>query len=298
MTHTTFPTFVSRELLHEWSDFSRAEATVGAALVDLGSNTHRWMHFILAYAAWNARFANGVAALASFIGEQKNLFKDTSVPAVVSDRSNYIASFVFDAARDEYDDRTEEHRDTQRCLGQATIMGAADFFAIDLHTISEPQWVHSFSNTVLAGYTGINALQNETAQTHPLPGELLHRIFQGLGYHLGSELLAGREFSILDSFLRSQHPELVEHLQGYTTTFAGGLHHGYAWIGVSRETDTQALASTQDKHFGHALQGVNEALTFVPAHLSDECILALRHGFLRFSNDHAHFFQRAGQVID
>ena len=66
------------------------------------------------------------------IGDKKNLFQDPSVPAIVADRSNYVASFVFDAARDEYDDHIQAHRDTHRCLGQATIMGMADFFKVDL----------------------------------------------------------------------------------------------------------------------------------------------------------------------
>lgn len=296
MTHTTFPTPVSREVLHDWIDFAKAEATVGASLVDLGNDTNKWMHFIVAYAGWNGRFANGVSALASFIGEQKSLFKDANVPPIVADRSNYIASFVFDAARDEYDDHIQEHRDTHRCLGQATIMGAAEFFGIDLNTLAEPQWLHSFSNTVLAGYTGTNPLQTEAIQANPLPGELLHRIFQGIGYHLGSELLADREFSIIDSYLREQKPDLVHHLLRYTTTFAGGQHRGYAWIGI--HSGANEGGGVEDDHFRSALQGVNEALGFIPAHQTDECMLALRHGFLRFAHDHEHFFQRAGQVTE
>lgn len=296
MTQTTFPTSVTRALLHSWIDFSQAEALVGASLVDLGEDANEWMHFLVAYAGWNGRFANGVAALASFIGEQKNLFKDPKAPAIVADRSNYLASFVFDAARDEYDDHIQAHRDTHRCLGQATIMGAADFFGIDLNTLTEPQWLNIFSNSVLSGYTGTNALQTEIGQASPLPGELLHRVFQGIGYHLGSELLADREFSIIDSYLRTQKPELVHHLLRYTTTFAGGPHRGYAWIGI--HSGANDGGGVEDEHFLYALQGVNEAIGFIPPHLTDEAILALRHGFLRFAHDHAHFFQRAGKITE
>ena len=296
MSQTTFPTPVTREILHAWIDFTKAENTVESALVNLESDTNKWMHFIIAYAGWNGRFANGVSALASFIGEQKNLFKDASMPSIVADRSNYIASFVFDAARDEYDDHIQEHRDSHRCLGQATIMGTANFFGLDLHKLAEPQWLHRFSNSVLAGYTGVNALDTAQVTANPMPGELLHRIFQGIGYHLGSELLADREFSIIDSYLRDKKPELVHYLLHYTTTFAGGLHRGYAWIGI--HSGTNDGGGVEDEHFRHALQGVNEALGFIPAHLTDECMLALRQGFLRFAHDHEHFFHRAGQVTE
>lgn len=296
MLKTTFTTPVTREMLHEWIDFSKSESIVSTALVALENDTNKWMHFIVAYAGWNGRFANGVAALASFIGEQKNLFKDNNVPAIVADRSNYIASFVFDAARDEYDDHIQEHRDTHRCLGQATIMGAAEFFNVDLKTLVEPQWLHSFSNSVLAGYTGTSVLQDSNALTNLLPGELRHRIFQGIGYHLGSELLADREFSIVDSYWREQKPDLVHHLLHYKATFAGGPHRGYAWIGI--HSGANDGGGVEDEHFRYALQGVNEALHFIPVHLNDECVLALRQGFLRFAHEHEHFFQRAGQVTE
>ena len=218
------------------------------------------------------------------------------MPSIVADRSNYIASFVFDAARDEYDDHIQEHRDSHRCLGQATVMGAAEFFGINLNTLSEPQWLHRFSNSVLAGYTGVNTLDTAQVTANPMPGELLHRIFQGIGYHLGSELLADREFSIIDSYLRDKKPDLVHHLLRYTTTFAGGQHRGYAWIGI--HSGTNDGGGVEDEHFRHALQGVNEALGFIPEHLTDECMLALRQGFLRFAHDHEHFFQRAGQITE
>ena len=296
MTTTTFPNSATRELLQEWVDIPQIEARVGAALVDLGDTSTSWMHFLLAYAFWNGRVANGVSSLAAFIGEQKNLFKDPHLPNVVADRSNYIASFVFDAAREEYDDQMEHHRDTRRCLGQATIMGAAQYFGIDLASMQEPQWLHAFHNSVRAGYLGLSPLAIDAARENLLPAELLHRIFQGMGYHLGNELLADREFSILDTFLRTQQPALVSHLLGFTTAFAGGKHRGYAWIGLHNSTSGEAPPS--DQHFQHALQGVNEALALIPAHLTDECMLALRHGFMRFASDHEHFFHRAGQVLE
>lgn len=296
MNQKTFPAFVTIDLLQDWNDFAKSEANVGASLVDLGPGNNAWMHFLVAYSGWKSRFPNGVAALASFIDEQRNLFKEADVPAIVADRSNYIASFIFDEARDECNDHIQTQRRMPRGLGQATIMGAAEFYGIDLNNLFEPQWLHSFRNTVLAGYTGINILQIEPVQANPLPGELLHRIFQGIGYHLGSELLGKREFAIIDSFLRAQNSELVHHLLHYRTTFSSGQQSGYAWIDI--HSAPKMYNGLEDDFVCYALQGVNKALGFIPTHLTDECMLSLRHGFLRFSHDQQHFFQRAGQVTE
>jgi hypothetical protein len=82
------------------------------------------LRFVGRYAAWNGLFGAGVAALAGKIGHSRRLFLERAEPiSALADRSVPVASYFFDAARDEFDDRDTAHRDTHRCLAQALLKG-------------------------------------------------------------------------------------------------------------------------------------------------------------------------------
>lgn len=88
------------------------------------------LRFFTQYAGWNGYFANGVAALASLIGDNRGHFQESGFARAVADRSNCVASFIFDAARDEYDDHISPLRDTHRCMAQASLISMAKFYGL------------------------------------------------------------------------------------------------------------------------------------------------------------------------
>ena len=157
--------------------------------------------------------------------------------------------------------------------------------------MSEPQWLIQFNKRVLNGYEGVHPFD---AQPDAMPAELLHQVFAGLGYHLGSELLADKEFSILDTHLRTHLPALVQSLLRYSITFAGGKHRGYAWVGI--HSGSNDGGGVEDDHFEFGLAGANVGLSYIPEHLREGCVAALKQGFTRFNHDHEFFFAHAGVV--
>ena len=264
-------------------DFAAHEQMIGDAVRNaMGSATGR-IRFFGNYTSWNGFFGSGVAALAGKIGRCKRLFLDPHEPVeAIADRSVYVASFFFDAARDEFDDRETVHRDTHRCLAQATIRGLLDYEAKH-GTVLQPSAV----NVLLAESLALKALNNRVALGYGVgtPDDLLS-IFGSIGYHLGSELLADREFSIIDSMLRAAAPELVAYLQASKVRIAGQEHQAYQWVAIHSGHGGGAEAD----HFQWATQGARLALRFVPAQLHAQLRREVHRGFQAFAADHREFF--------
>lgn len=266
-------------------DFDGQSAAVRSALAAALDEPVARVRFLGRYASWNGFFGSGVATLAGKIGRSRGLFADPAQPLrALADRSVYVASYFFDAARDEFDDRDTVHRDTHRCLAQSMLKGLIDHEAangalgdgIDLNVLlDEPLWLKALNDRVAVGYGA--------GTPDDLPS-----VFASIGYHLGSELLADQEFSIIDRTLRELAPALVTHLQDTTVNIAGQDHRAYQWISIHSGHGGGAEAD----HFEWATQGARLALRFVPARYHDDLRRQLHLGFQSFARDHREFFER------
>lgn len=258
-------------------DFSAATARVSARL-KLITDGEQLTRFFVHYASWNSRFANGVSALVSLIGERRELFQEQGFPRAVSDRSNFIASYIFDAARDEYNDHINPIRDTHRCMAQASLISMSAFYGLGDKVLDEvePLSLQKVNVSVLPGYTG---------QGRPVNDDV-GRVFSAIGYHLGSELLADSEFSVIDEYLRQNRNELVQHLMRSTVELAGGKHRCYAWVGVHSGHG----GGVEADHFDYALSGARVALKYLVGDRRKEALASLAEGFIAFEKDHALFF--------
>jgi hypothetical protein len=258
-------------------DFEAVEERVRKRLARL-SSAQDVLRFFVHYASWNGYFANGVVALTSLVGNSRDLFREPGFARAVADRSNYVASFFFDAARDEYDDHINPLRDSHRCMAQASLICMKDYFGLgdELLNEDEPAELEAVNLGVLAGYTG-----QACADSGRVP-----QAFSAMGYHLGSELLADREFSLIDEYLRQHHSDLVQHLMRSTVALAGGPHRCYAWVGVHSGHG----GGVEADHFDHAAQGARLAMRYVAAGSAGQAMAALVAGFRAFDRDHARFF--------
>jgi hypothetical protein len=269
---------VNEATLRALVDFEAARQRVRDRLAQLGDG-EGLLRFFVHYASWNGHFANGVSALSSLLGSSRNLFREAGFPRAVADRSNFIASYFFDAARDEYDDHINPARDSHRCMAQAALISMKDFFGLPEAALEEdePPELLVVNDGVLAGYTGQPAAaEGRVAQA-----------FWGIGYHLGSELLADQEFSLIDEHLRQHQPNLVHHLMRSTVQLAGGKHRCYAWVGVHSGHG----GGVEADHFDYALEGAHSALRYLVGGEGALAVRALNDGFRAFEQDHARFFR-------
>lgn len=269
---------VSEATLRSLVDFEAARQRVRDRLAPLKEGEHL-LRFFVNYASWNGHFANGVSALSSLLGSSRNLFREAGFPRAVADRSNFIASYFFDAARDEYDDHINPARDSHRCMAQAALISMKDYFKLPDAALEEdePAELVAVNDGVLAGYTGLPAAAEGRAA----------QAFWAIGYHLGSELLADQEFSLIDEHLRQHQAALVHHLMRSTVKLAGGTHRCYAWVGVHSGHG----GGVEADHFDYALEGAHSALRFLVGTEPAVAAQALNNGFRAFERDHASFFR-------
>jgi hypothetical protein len=262
---------------HTLVDFEESAQRVKDRLAQI-TNGEQLTRFFVRYAGWNGRFANGVAALVSLIGDQRDLFQEAGFPRAVADRSNFIASYIFDAARDEYNDHINPIRDTHRCMAQASLICMSAFYGLGNKVLdeAEPEALRQLNEAVLVGYTGRTIVGDD----------MTTRVFAGLGYHLGSELLADREFSIIDEYLRQHKNDLVQHLMRSTIELAGGQHRCYAWVGVHSGHG----GGVEAEHFEYAVSGARAALKYLVNTPHDRAMSSLAAGFRAFEREHAAFF--------
>lgn len=268
---------LDESFLRQQVDFDAVEARVRARLESL-RDASALLRFFVHYASWNGCFAGGVAALTSLVSNQRDLFRERGFPRAAADRSNYVASFFFDAARDEFDDHINPERDSHRCMAQASLLSMQDHLQLPAALLDEvePEGLVAINRGVLHGYTGQSgAASGPVAQA-----------FSAIGYHLGSELLADREFSLIDEYLRREHPLLVQQLMRRTVTLAGGTHRCYAWVGVHSGQG----GGVEADHFERALEGARLALRFLAEGSPEQATQALVAGFRAFERDHARFF--------
>lgn len=268
---------IDADWLRSLVDFGAVEQRVRERLQQLDDDA-ALLRFFVRYASWNGAFAGGVAALTSLVSRQRDLFREPGYPHAASDRANYIASFFFDAARDEYDDHINPERDSHRCMAQASLLAMREHLGLPAALLDEPEppALQALNDGVLDGYTGARARA---------PGSAA-QVFAAIGYHLGSELLADREFSLLDEHLRGRRAALFEHLKRATVPLAGTTHRCYAWVGVHSGHG----GGVEADHFDHACAGARLALRYLTTGDPEGARAALAAGFRAFDADHATFF--------
>ena len=243
------------------------------------------LSFIHRYVSWNGYFGSGVATLAGKIGRSRSVFVDREEPFfAVADRSVLVASFVFDAARDEFDHKSTPWRDTHRCLAQAFLKGSHQFFSsennIDQKIFALPFWLKGLNTRVAQGYG---------ART---PDDALH-IFHAMGYHLGSELLADKEFSLIDALLSERFPTLISYLHERSFSVGDEQHNGYTWL----RTHSGHGDAVEADHFKYAMRGIEFAYRYLEPEKEEEMDYHLKEGFLLFARDHHEFFTRVQNGI-
>lgn len=279
------PTRIHRHDLEERFDFDASNGLVESALGRAMRSHTSLLRFMARYTSWNGYFGSGVAALAAKIGRSRGLFTDRSQPiTALADRSVLVASFFFDAARDEFDDSDTEHRDTHRCLAQATLQGILQYSRMsDNDTInaalSDPAWLDGLQERVAIGY---GAHSNDS----------LANIFRAIGYHLGSEVLADQEFSLIDQALENGDPELTAYLKATKIKIVRWEHVAYAWIDIHSGHGGGAEAD----HFEWAVKGLRRGFQFSDPAKHEELKEQVFLGFGDFARDHALFFDRVNEL--
>ena len=230
------------------------------SLLEQRNRDQALLKFMSAYARYNANFPGAICALVAAITNFPGLEDPTEPLEILQDRRHQMASYVFEAARDEFAGATH------RGLAQQTIRGMLEFFGPGAANVAlQTPWLDSISRFIRSSY-------EPTSQSKKA-------LFQALGFHLASEYYASFEFSILDFFLDEYFPELRKHL------VAQGA---YGWIAAhSCFGDDVELA-----HYQAAVKGIECAERYLP---TLDWVEQLRIGADKFGEQWRLFVKWAGR---
>lgn len=273
--------FISHGELVNAVDFERHEKSVENLLQNI-STDEMLLRFLIEYASWNGYFAAGVVGLAAEIGCNRQLFVEEGFRRHAADRSTLVASYIFEAARDEFDDSINNERDPHRSLSQVTLIAAADYLD-EKHSTTRFNEMLDQPDGLELDMLNMRVIQGYCASSN----NSVTRTLNGIGYHLGSEILADREFTIIDRFLRQNYNDLVQRLMRTTVTLGDATHRAYAWIGIH----SQLGGGVEQDHFEAALEGANKALEYSPADDRARRKGLILNGFKTFAEDHRTFFE-------
>jgi hypothetical protein len=241
----------------------------------------RLLSVLARYIQFNSAFGPGLANLAGEIAARQGLFRDADEPVrILQDRAAEVASDFFYAAVDEFDDRATPWRDTHRTLAQACLKGMGAYFGYEPAQLNDVLGINATTpqsmQRVWEGY-GVGAQLEEP------------RLFRGMGFHTGSEILADQEFVIIDGILREGRPELVAALEAMKVPMLGERHNAYYWIRIHTGVEAE--------HFDAALKGVNNALRFYAGERSLAAVKAsILEGFSHFAGVQGEFMAALGEA--
>ncbi len=229
------------------------------------------LKILLRYAHFNFPFAGSMASLAGTIACRRGIFRDSDekIP-FLTDCSLEIAASIFFAAIDEFGGPIISPRHTHHLLARQTIAAIAEHsgYKPANDNMLNQNTIHA-ANQVSSGYR-----VNEDFDTP--------RLFEAIGFHIGSEILAAKEFQIIDSYLREKEPQIVLFLQ--ERRFDEGRVTAYHWI--------SAHLDAEPKHLEQAIEGANLGLRYYVGKESKETLRnSILKGFHAFASLQTCFMQ-------
>lgn len=261
-TTATFDSLFDRE-----ENNSKIEATIELAALD----PTKLYCFMQRYAYFNSFAGSLVARLASSIGLSYQLFRQSEVAVIEqSDRGLEIAAKVLAATIDEHADAGAQQV-PHRTLAQATLQAIGEYAELseaELNKISQaPSWMETIIQDLIAGYQG--RIDN------------LEALVTALGFHIGSEMLADQEYSLIDKVVRhtNRGSGFDAWLQGKQVLVKSKRLSPWYWIVVHGKHNSSGVEA---EHFQLALDALNLLAQYRPE--SGELILQwASKGFLDFA---------------
>lgn len=254
-----------------WVERAVAESTNNERLrrrLDTIDSAGMLLCFLQRFVIFNDALAARVPFLAGLIHLTPDLFLDRRAEEAFCRQCNgRIAAFVAEAANDEYR-ITERQNLVHQYLSQQFLLGVFDHFAADPKSFNRRHPLSPALRSLL-----------EQARSRFLEERSAGQIFAALGFHVGLEVFAHQEFTLLDAWLRARQPDLVAALE-----WDDGQGSAYRWLAIHTVVEI--------KHYRAGL----EALTFAldSFHARDqvaEMAGHIRQGFEAFVDLQGHYYE-------
>lgn len=254
-----------------WIERAVAEATNNDRLrrrLDSIDTADTLLCFLHRFVVFNDALAARVPFLAGLIHLTPDLFLDEQAEEEFCRQCNgRIAAFVAEAASDEYQ-ITERQNLVHQYLSQQFLQGAFDHFAADPKSFNRRHPLPPALRLLLGEARSRFFAERTAAQ-----------IFAALGFHVGLEVFAHQEFTLLDAWLRARYPGLVATLERDS-----GEGSAYRWLAIHTVVEI--------KHYRAGLEALSFALdSFHPRDRVTEMAGHIRHGFETFVDLQGRYYE-------
>jgi hypothetical protein len=267
------------ETFHNLFDRNQNDAIIESTVEVAATNPVKLYYFMQRYAYFNSFAGSLVARLASSIGLSYHLFRQPGISVLdQSDRGLEIAAKVFAATVDEHADPSAD-KVPHRTLAQATLKAVGEYAQLSDAQLNQaaqtPEWMNEIITIALDGYSG-------------KIGDL-EALATSLGFHIGSELLADREYSIIDKVVRytNRGEGFDTWLKGKQVEVGGKSLSPWYWIVIHGKHNSTGVEA---EHCQFAIDALNLLAQYRPE--SHETILKwASQGFLDFAQLQERLFQ-------
>jgi hypothetical protein len=209
--------------------------------------------FMQRYTHFNGYAGSLVARLASSIGLSRQLFNSSSNLVIdEADRGLEIAAKVLAATIDEHSDKGAKSV-AHRTLAQATLKSIGDYAGLTVgernHFSLLSDWMQETLDNTVRGYQGI-------------PGDPV-ALIRAMGFHAASEVLASREYSVIDKVIRYENHS--RGLDAYLRKINGkveieqGQFSAWYWIVIHGKHQGSGVEA---EHFQFALEALDLAAQY------------------------------------
>ena len=235
--------------------------------------------FMQRYVHFNGYAGSLVARLASSIGLSRDLFNNASTVIDEADRGMEIAAKVIAATIDEHADQGAKYI-PHRTLAQATLKAVGNYANLSEVERNEfavaPAWMVKVLEDLFKGYQGV-------------PGDA-PALIRAMGFHAASEILADREYGLIDKVVR--HDNRDKGFDAYLRTSDGKVkvndRQFSAWYWIVIHGKHQG-SGVEVEHFEFALEAINLAANYRPESAQQVREYALQ-GFTDFANIQQRLF--------
>lgn len=211
--------------------------------------------FMQRYVHFNGYAGSLVARLASSIGLSRELFNNPDCTVIdEADRGMEIAAKVIAATIDEHADEGAKYV-PHRTLAQATLKAVGDYAGLTEKERNElsvaPPWMERVLENLFRGYQGV---PNDPAA-----------LIRAMGFHVASEILADREYAIIDKVVRYDNRgkgfDAYLHTDGGKVRINNRQFSAWYWIVIHGK---HGGAGVEVEHFECALEALDMAGNYRP----------------------------------
>ncbi len=248
------PLFTQEEFDRNFN-FDLLDQTVKECCQTATQSPEAFYLFMQRYTHFNAAAGPLVARLASSIGLSRELFVEPSTDVLdEADRGLKIAAGVFSATIDEHSDQNYKNL-PHRTFAQATLKAVGDYANLSIIRRNEYAKVPGWLNSLLV--STVDAYEGKIGD--------LEQLIKSIGVHVGSEMLADREYMIIDEVVRRHNSgtgfdKYLKETHG-KVDFDGEKISSWYWVAIHGSAQKSGV---EKDHYEAALNALDMVVKYSP----------------------------------